>query len=80
MIVSPCSHYGVCCSLSLTVEDKICLTSEELGLSYAPVAAITKSAMVIIPSVEHDHEAVQYTMKLESPSIVGSGAANFKRV
>lgn len=67
-------------SLSLTVEDKICLTSEELGLSFAPFAAIEKSAMVIIPSAEHDHEAVKYAVKLESPSIVGSGATNFKRV
>ncbi|TMW66736.1 hypothetical protein Poli38472_014048 [Pythium oligandrum] len=67
-------------SVSLTVEDKICLTSEEQGLSFAPVAAIEKNAMVVIPSVEYDHEAVQYAIKLESPSIVGTGAANFKRV
>lgn len=67
-------------AVSLTIEDKICLTSEQPGLSFAPVAAIEKSAMVIIPSVEYDHEAVQYAMKVESPSVVGSGASNFKRV
>ncbi|GLE01132.1 hypothetical protein PINS_up009962 [Pythium insidiosum] len=67
-------------SISLTVEDKIVLTSEEQGLSLAPVAAIEKNAMVIIPSVEFDQEALQYAMKVESPTVVGTGAANFKRV
>lgn len=68
------------CSLTLSANDKILLTGEETSLSFAPVAAIETSSLVVLPSAEYDHEAIQHALKVEPCSIVGSGAANFKRV
>ncbi|ETK82238.1 hypothetical protein F441_12588 [Phytophthora nicotianae CJ01A1] len=67
-------------SLNLTATDKILLTGEETGLSLGPLAAISQSAQVVLPSTEFNQEAVQQAMKVESCSVVGSGLENFKRV
>lgn len=67
-------------SLTLTASDKILITGEETALSFAPVAAIESSSLVVLPSAEFDHEAIKHALKLEPCNIVGSGAVNFKRV
>ncbi|GAB9465267.1 Hect e3 ubiquitin [Globisporangium polare] len=67
-------------SLTLTATDKILMTGEETALSFAPVAAIESSSLVVLASAEFDHEAIKHALKLEPCNIVGSGAANFKRV
>ncbi|RLN48974.1 hypothetical protein BBJ29_004089 [Phytophthora kernoviae] len=67
-------------SLKLTATDKILLTGEEAGLSFAPLAAIAQNSQVVLPSSEFNEETVQQAMKVESCSIVGSGLENFKRV
>ncbi|CEG42636.1 amp-binding protein [Plasmopara halstedii] len=67
-------------SLKLTATDKVLLTGEEPGLSSGPLAAISQSAQIVLPSTEFDQEAIQQAMKVEQCSILGSGLENFKRV
>ncbi|POM78151.1 Hypothetical protein PHPALM_4358 [Phytophthora palmivora] len=67
-------------NLKLTATDKILITGEETGLSLGPLAAISQSSQVVLPSTEFNEEAVQQAMKVENCSIVGSGLENFKRV
>lgn len=44
------------------------------------MASIEKNAMVIIPSVEFEQDAIQYALKIESPSVIGTGVDKFKRL
>ncbi|GMF18899.1 unnamed protein product [Phytophthora lilii] len=67
-------------TLKLTATDKVLLTGEESGLSLGPLAAISQSSQIVLPSTEFSEEAVQKAMKVEHCSVVGSGFENFKRV
>ncbi|TDH72353.1 hypothetical protein CCR75_000779 [Bremia lactucae] len=67
-------------SLDLHATDKILLTGEKAGLTVGPLAAIARSAQIVLPSTEYDQDAVQQALKLENCSIVGSGLKHFARV
>ncbi|KAF1318254.1 Hect e3 ubiquitin, partial [Globisporangium splendens] len=57
-------------TLTLSANDKILITGEETTLSFAPVAAIEASSMVVLPSAEYDHEAIHAAQKVEPCNIV----------
>ncbi|DAZ99879.1 TPA: hypothetical protein N0F65_008622 [Lagenidium giganteum] len=67
-------------TLQLKNTDKVCFTEYEHGLSFAPLAAVEKNSLLVVPSEEPCEESLKKALSVEPCNIVGHGVSAFKRV